>query len=126
MELYWKLLCLWLFTRQWVLAQDPRPNTVRFELTLTWEEWAPAGIPREMILSNGQLPAPTLELRQGDNVEFLVNNQLPFSTTVHFHGSLPLRPSVYFCSWQLTYVSRHKTGWHTMVGWSTRLVTEAN
>ncbi|TQB73114.1 hypothetical protein MPDQ_006199 [Monascus purpureus] len=86
MELYWKLLCLWLFTRQWVLAQDPRPNTVRFELTLTWEEWAPAGIPREMILSNGQLPAPTLELRQGDNVEFLVNNQLPFSTTVHFHG----------------------------------------
>ncbi|KAE8414341.1 Cupredoxin [Aspergillus pseudocaelatus] len=61
-------------------------NTVRFNLTLTWEEWAPAGIPRKMILGNGQLPSPLLELRQGDDVEFLVINNLPTNTTVHFHG----------------------------------------
>ncbi|TQB68518.1 hypothetical protein MPDQ_003342 [Monascus purpureus] len=39
-----------------------------------------------MILTNGQFPAPTLRLKQGDDVEVLVNNSLPFSTTVHFHG----------------------------------------
>ncbi|KOC07955.1 laccase TilA [Aspergillus flavus AF70] len=61
-------------------------NTVRFNLTLTWEEWAPAGIPRKMILGNGQLPSPLLELRQGDDVEFLVINNLPTNTSVHFHG----------------------------------------
>ena len=64
-------------------------NTVRFNLTLTWEEWAPAGIPRKMILGNGQLPSPLLELRQGDDVEFLVINNLPTNTTVHFHGRSP-------------------------------------
>ncbi|KAE8378045.1 multicopper oxidase-domain-containing protein [Aspergillus bertholletiae] len=61
-------------------------NTVRFNLTLTWEEWAPAGIPRKMILGNGHFPSPPLELQQGDEVEFLVINHLPINTTVHFHG----------------------------------------
>ncbi|KAF7596852.1 hypothetical protein BBP40_012452 [Aspergillus hancockii] len=28
-------------------------NTVHFEATLSWEAWAPAGIPRKMILTNG-------------------------------------------------------------------------
>lgn len=61
-------------------------NTVRFNVSLTWEDWAPAGIPRKMILMNGQFPGPALQLRQGDNVEFLVTNHLPTNTTVHFHG----------------------------------------
>ncbi|GKZ33736.1 hypothetical protein AbraIFM66950_003768 [Aspergillus brasiliensis] len=61
-------------------------NTVRFNVTLTWEDWAPAGIPRKMILMNGQFPGPALQLRQGDDVEFFVTNRLPTNTTVHFHG----------------------------------------
>ncbi|GFF46734.1 laccase-1 [Aspergillus udagawae] len=61
-------------------------SVVRFKITLTWEDWAPAGIARKMILTNGQFPAPPLYLRQGDDVEFMVDNQLPFSTAVHFHG----------------------------------------
>ncbi|KAL4951520.1 multicopper oxidase-domain-containing protein [Aspergillus filifer] len=61
-------------------------NTVSFQVNLTWEDSKPAGIPRKMILSNGQSPAPTLNLKQGDDVEFLVNNDMPFSTTIHFHG----------------------------------------
>ncbi|GFG10454.1 laccase-1 [Aspergillus lentulus] len=61
-------------------------SVVRFKVTLTWEDWAPAGIARKMILTNGQFPAPPLYLRQGDDVEFLVDNQLPFATAVHFHG----------------------------------------
>ncbi|PYH96732.1 hypothetical protein BO71DRAFT_396861 [Aspergillus ellipticus CBS 707.79] len=61
-------------------------NTVRFNVTLTWEDWAPAGVPRKMILMNGQFPGPTLQLREGDDVEFLVINNIPSNATVHFHG----------------------------------------
>ncbi|KAL4785873.1 multicopper oxidase-domain-containing protein [Aspergillus varians] len=61
-------------------------DIVSFQVTLTWDDWHPAGIPRKMILANGQFPPPSLKLKQGDDVEFLVINELPFSTTVHFHG----------------------------------------
>ncbi|PYI04188.1 laccase TilA [Aspergillus sclerotiicarbonarius CBS 121057] len=61
-------------------------NTVRFNITLSWEDWAPAGVSRKMILMNGQFPGPALQLRQGDDVEFLVINHMPFNATVHFHG----------------------------------------
>lgn len=63
-------------------------QTVSFQVNLTWSDYQPAGIPRKMILANGQFPAPALRLKQGDDVEFLVNNEMPFPTTVHFHGNL--------------------------------------
>ncbi|KAK3360615.1 multicopper oxidase-domain-containing protein [Lasiosphaeria hispida] len=63
-------------------AQPPR----HFELALTWEQYAPDGRAREMILVNGQFPGPTLEIFQGDEVEVVVHNKMPFNTTVHFHG----------------------------------------
>ncbi|KAE8389941.1 Cupredoxin [Aspergillus alliaceus] len=66
---------------QWVSCK-----VVQFDLNLTWEEHEVAGFTRRMILSNGQFPSPTLRLRQGDTVEFLVNNSMPFGATVHFHG----------------------------------------
>jgi hypothetical protein len=59
---------------------------VPFVITLTWGTVAPDGVPRKAILTNGQFPGPALYLDQGDEVEFLVVNFLPFSTTVHFHG----------------------------------------
>ncbi|KAL4893767.1 multicopper oxidase-domain-containing protein [Aspergillus ambiguus] len=81
------LLCLVSCTEaQDQLTRRSTGNTVRFEAILTWENWAPAGIARKMILTNGQFPAPPLELRQGDDVEFLVINKLPVAATVHFHG----------------------------------------
>ncbi|KAE8380596.1 Cupredoxin [Aspergillus bertholletiae] len=61
-------------------------KAVQFELNLTWETHEVAGATRKMILSNGQFPSPTLRLKQGDRVEFLVNNSMPFGATVHFHG----------------------------------------
>ena len=39
-----------------------------------------------MILTNGTFPGPQLNINQGDTVEFLVHNKLPFATSVHFHG----------------------------------------
>lgn len=85
-----------------------------FDLTLTWEEHAPDGRAREMILVNGQFPAPTLEIDQGDEVEVVVHNKLPYNSTVHFHGTEPEKPSV---SWQTprltpkSGVQMHLTPW---------------
>ena len=58
----------------------------RFELTITWDKWAPDGVERDMVLVNGKFPAPTLEIDQGDHVEVLIHNKMPYNTTVHFHG----------------------------------------
>jgi Multicopper oxidase len=68
---------------------QPKPlphGPVKFDLILTWGPISPNGHSRYAILSNNQFPGPTLELQQGDSVEFMVHNNLPFSTAVHFHG----------------------------------------
>ncbi|KAH8879443.1 multicopper oxidase [Thozetella sp. PMI_491] len=57
-----------------------------FELTLTWEDHAPDGFSRKMILINGEFPGPLLEINQGDEVQVTVRNEMPFNTTMHFHG----------------------------------------
>jgi FtsP/CotA-like multicopper oxidase with cupredoxin domain len=67
---------------QWVSCE-----AVYFDLDLTWEDWVIAGVGRKVILCNGQLPGPTLRVKQGDEVEFRVTNLMPFTTTVHFHGT---------------------------------------
>ncbi|GLA31646.1 hypothetical protein AnigIFM63604_002414 [Aspergillus niger] len=66
---------------QWALCR-----VVEYNLTLTWEELEVAGITRKAVLINGQFPGPPLRLKQGDNVEVVVTNNMPFSTTIHFHG----------------------------------------
>ncbi|KAL4780524.1 Cupredoxin [Aspergillus varians] len=76
-------LCLLviLYLIHWVSCR-----AVSFELDLTWEDREIAGVVRKVILSNGQLPGPTLRVKQDDDVEFRVTNLMPFATTVHFHG----------------------------------------
>ena len=62
-------------------------NTVSFEVTLTWDDYSPiGGSSRKMVLTNGTFPGPALKAKVGDEVEFLVHNELPDPTTVHFHG----------------------------------------
>lgn len=68
---------------QWALCR-----VVEYNLTLTWEDLEVAGITRKAVLINGQFPGPPLRLKQGDNVEVMVTNNMPFSTTIHFHGQL--------------------------------------
>lgn len=67
-------------------ADDDCQEIVRFPITLTWEKGSPDGFERDMIFMNGQFPGPTLEMNEGATVEFTVINQLPFETSVHFHG----------------------------------------
>ncbi|KAH7370139.1 laccase TilA [Rhexocercosporidium sp. MPI-PUGE-AT-0058] len=61
-------------------------RTVVFPITLTWERGSPDGFERDMIFMNGHYPGPTLDIEEGDNVEFVVYNKLPYNTTIHFHG----------------------------------------
>lgn len=70
---------------------------VKFEIDLTWETNALDGVPRQMILMNGQFPGPPLQLVQGDEVEFLVNNYLPFGTSVHFRGMTHSKKLWFLC-----------------------------
>lgn len=60
--------------------------TVTFPVKLTWEKGAPDGFERDMIYMNGQFPGPPLIVNEGDDVEFIVENQLPNVTSIHFHG----------------------------------------
>ncbi|RMZ82076.1 hypothetical protein DV737_g2226, partial [Chaetothyriales sp. CBS 132003] len=61
---------------------------VRFTINLTWGDFNPIGAPepRKAILVNGTIPGPPLNVTQGACVEFLVHNNLPNETAVHFHG----------------------------------------
>ncbi len=64
----------------------PSHGPRKFELSLTWETYNADGLPREMILVNGQFPGPVLEINQDEEVEILVHNRMPFNTTIHYHG----------------------------------------
>ncbi len=44
------------------------------------------GTPRMATTINGSIPAPTLHLREGDEVTIRVTNRLPVATSIHWHG----------------------------------------
>ena len=69
-----------------VTSRDDSSKPVKFELNLTWEDNDNVGTAKKTILMNEQSPGPVLEMDFGDTVEFLVHNNLPFETAVHFHG----------------------------------------
>lgn len=65
----------------------PRYGNVRhFELELTWGNASPDGTERKVIFTNNQFPGPQLNIAEGDEVEIVVKNCLPFETSIHFHG----------------------------------------
>ncbi|WP_457608312.1 multicopper oxidase domain-containing protein, partial [Legionella pneumophila] len=47
-----------------------------------------AGKPRRAIAVNGQIPAPTLHFKEGDDVTINVYNHLDEGTSIHWHGLL--------------------------------------
>ncbi|KAJ5217432.1 multicopper oxidase [Penicillium chermesinum] len=83
----WSFLLLWLA----VVVCLAVAKDVSFTINLTWDYGSPDGFRRKMILINGTSPGPALLLDQGDNVKFLVHNNLPSNTTIHFHGITQLR-----------------------------------
>lgn len=57
-----------------------------FKFDLTWDEYAPLGTSRQMMLINGQSPGPVMRIEQDDWVTVEVHNKSPKNTTIHFHG----------------------------------------
>jgi hypothetical protein len=58
-----------------------------FELTASVISWTIlTGERVHAYALNGQVPGPTLRLRQGDRVRIHLTNHLPESTTLHWHG----------------------------------------
>jgi FtsP/CotA-like multicopper oxidase with cupredoxin domain len=58
-----------------------------FELTATELEWeTKPGTKVKAWAYNGQVPGPTIRVREGDRVRVVLKNELPESTAVHFHG----------------------------------------
>ncbi|CAN5463560.1 multicopper oxidase family protein [soil metagenome] len=63
------------------------PNTVEVTLTATTGRLSlRPGVATEVYAYNGRIPGPTLEVREGDRVIVRFRNDLPDSTTVHWHG----------------------------------------
>jgi FtsP/CotA-like multicopper oxidase with cupredoxin domain len=62
-------------------------GTKEFDLTASIVKWEVA--PGKFVDAwtyNGVVPAPTIHVQTGDKVKLVLNNQLPESTVIHFHG----------------------------------------
>ena len=58
-----------------------------FDLTASVINWeTEAGKKVEAWAYNGQVPGPMIRVREGDRIRVSVTNELPESTSVHFHG----------------------------------------
>jgi CopA family copper-resistance protein len=57
-----------------------------FDLTVDEMPVNITGVPRRAVVVNGQLPAPLLRMRQGDDVTIRVTNRLRAQTSIHWHG----------------------------------------
>ncbi len=71
------------------VAQDlsPDPGIVEVSLTAAPAEHAYlAGKPAAVWAFNGSIPGPTIEAHKGDQVIIHFRNDLPESTTIHWHG----------------------------------------
>jgi FtsP/CotA-like multicopper oxidase with cupredoxin domain len=63
------------------------PNTVEVELVAAATRFPLLpGVSTEVYAYNGRIPGPMLEVREGDRVIVRFRNDLPESTTVHWHG----------------------------------------
>ncbi|MEP6508359.1 MAG: copper oxidase [Gemmatimonadales bacterium] len=58
-----------------------------YELTASKIQWeTEPGQKTEAWSYNGQIPGPQIRVREGDRVKIVLHNNLPESTSIHFHG----------------------------------------
>jgi FtsP/CotA-like multicopper oxidase with cupredoxin domain len=71
-----------------VMAPTILPDgTKQFELTAAVTNWEES--PGKFVQAwtyNGTVPGPTIKVNDGDNVQVVLHNRLPESTSIHFHG----------------------------------------
>jgi uncharacterized cupredoxin-like copper-binding protein len=62
-------------------------GTKEFELTTTMTQWQVAPDRTvEAMTYNGTVPGPTIKVDPGDKVRVVLHNEMPQSTSIHFHG----------------------------------------
>ncbi|PSN74955.1 hypothetical protein BS50DRAFT_643487 [Corynespora cassiicola Philippines] len=62
-------------------------KTVKYEFDITNVTLAPDGVPKPMMVVNGQYPGPTIYADWGDEIEVVVTNSLTVNGTgLHWHG----------------------------------------
>jgi manganese oxidase len=70
-----------------VLAPKVVDGVKVFELTAKKIQWeTEPGHLVEAWTYNDQVPGPQIRVREGDRVRVILHNQLPESTSIHFHG----------------------------------------
>src|SRR6266550_1253594 len=67
------------------ISKKPRTVEVNITAAVTTLSLQP-GVTSEVFAYNGQVPGPTLDVREGDKVIVHFTNNLPEPTTVHWHG----------------------------------------
>jgi plastocyanin len=68
---------------------EVKDGVKEFHLTMdeTEIEVSP-GVKKPAYAFNGTVPGPTLKVDEGDRIRIVVENQLPFPTSVHWHGMI--------------------------------------
>jgi FtsP/CotA-like multicopper oxidase with cupredoxin domain len=62
-------------------------NVKVFNLRVSAIDWQVSpGVTRKAMAINGGVPAPTIRVNQGERVRFIVQNDLPEATSIHWHG----------------------------------------
>lgn len=62
-------------------------GTKQFKLTAAVTDWEVSpGKTVQAWTYNGTVPGPTIHVNPGDHVQVILDNQLPESTSIHFHG----------------------------------------
>lgn len=60
-----------------------------FEITCTAGPWEiEPGKPVDAMMYNGMVPGPEIRVTEGDQVRVICHNEMPQSTSIHFHGVL--------------------------------------
>ncbi|NEX91242.1 copper resistance system multicopper oxidase [Caulobacter sp. 17J65-9] len=70
------------------LALAPAAFAAEYDLVIDKRTVTITGEPSEAITVNGQVPGPTLRLREGETATIRVTNRLDEETSVHWHGLL--------------------------------------
>ncbi|MCB9796473.1 MAG: multicopper oxidase family protein [Alphaproteobacteria bacterium] len=73
-----------------LVAEDlePHPSVVEIELSaaVTSAQYLEEGVTEDVWAYNGQVPGPVIQARVGDTLRVVFTNDLPESTTIHWHG----------------------------------------
>ncbi|MFC4004572.1 multicopper oxidase family protein [Prauserella oleivorans] len=69
-------------------AWEMKDGVKEFVLTAAPMQWQaePGGRVFDALSINGQIPAPTIRVNEGDKLRFVVKNEMPQPTAIHWHG----------------------------------------